>query len=164
MFVCVACPLLSIRPWYYIFFEKKIIHRGRGVYNIYSCLRRSCIRKRKLKCDASQSNSLFVTCTASVSHAYVRLIGQRHTSAFASVMRDLVASYIGFLRGRAALRGWQWKFRYRRRIPRNPILRYAPRTTGLNYDFDLLGGKITLLFQKAIQNGAKHTNSVINGA
>ena len=33
----------------------------------------------------------FVTCTASVSHAYdyVRLIGQRHTSAYASVMQDL---------------------------------------------------------------------------
>ena len=29
------------------------------------------------------------TCTASVIHAYVRLIGQRHTSAFASVMQDL---------------------------------------------------------------------------
>ena len=47
------------------------------------------LAQRKRKCDAGQSNSLFVTCTASVSHAYVRLIGQRHTSAFASIMQDL---------------------------------------------------------------------------
>ena len=35
---------------------------------------------------------------------------------------------------------------------------------GLNYDFDLPGGKIALLYRQATRNGAKHTNSVINGA
>ena len=36
--------------------------------------------------------------------------------------------------------------------------------TGLNYDFDLPGGKIALLYQQATRNGAEDTNSVINGA
>ena len=35
--------------------------------------------------------------------------------------------------------------------------------TGLNYDFDLPGEKIALLYQQATRNDAKHTNSVING-
>ena len=35
------------------------------------------------------SGRLAAMCTASVSHTYVRLIGQRHASAFASVMQDL---------------------------------------------------------------------------
>ena len=41
---------------------------------------------------------------------------------------------------------------------------YAPRPrfiTGLNYDFDLPGGKIALLYQQATRNGAEDTNSVI---
>ena len=47
----------------------------------------------------------------------------------------------------------------------NSHMHRKPRfITGLNYDFDLPGEKIALLYQQATRNGAKHTNSVINGA
>ena len=51
--------------------------------------------------------------------------------------------------------------------PEESKFTYAPKPrfiTGLNYDFDLPGEKIALLYQQATRNSAKHTNSVINGA
>ena len=51
--------------------------------------------------------------------------------------------------------------------PEESKFTYAPKTeiyNRLNYDFDLPGGKIALLYQQATRNGAEDTNSVINGA
>ena len=56
---------------------------------LYSWLYNLIYWCQKRKCDAAQSNSPFVAYTASVSHAYVRLIGQRHASAFDIDMQDL---------------------------------------------------------------------------
>ena len=46
------------------------------------------------------------------------------------------------------------------RNPNSHMHRKPRFITGLNYDFDLLGEKIALLYQQATRNGAKHTNII----
>ena len=46
----------------------------------------------------------------------------------------------------------------------NSHMHRKPRcVTGLNYDFDLPGGNMALLYQQATRNSAENKNSAING-
>ena len=48
--------------------------------------------------------------------------------------------------------------------PEESKFTYALKTGGLNYDFDSWRENSTLVPASSPQNGAKHTNSVTNGA
>ena len=48
--------------------------------------------------------------------------------------------------------------------PEESKFTYAQKIEVYNYDFDLPGEKLALLYQQATRNGTKHTNSVIYGA